>query len=182
MIADLSESSPESILKPIKRKITLPDVKQIASLVAKCHTETEAAMLCGFSAKQWFKWKERAKSSGKFDVLLAGMKANYINGNLAQIEKAANGTHGIRHDWRAADRLNAIIAPERFAQRAESQTDAAKVMLLTADAMNKIASQMIAERARLKAIVECPVVEVEPLNQSSACGLISGQSKDNNAV
>src|SRR5512146_2661811 len=103
MIADLEESEPESILKPIRRKITLHDVKEMAKLVAKGHTETEASLLCGFPVRQWFRWKERNKSAGKFDTLLAGMKAQRIANNLAQIDKAATGTCGVRHDWRAAD-------------------------------------------------------------------------------
>jgi hypothetical protein len=141
-----------------KRKLTLDDVRFIASHVAKGNTESEAALMLNLRPIQWFNWKLKHKNSLKYGEILSRLKGDYIAGNIRQIEKAANGTDGIRHDWRAADRLNAIIAPERFAQRAE-----APVAGVTIDvgSLGKLIDKVYG--AASGAVVECPAADVAAL-------------------
>jgi hypothetical protein len=98
-----------------KRKITIADIDEMAKLVAKRMTEREAALLLGITPQSWYQFRSRNKSSAKFEQSLTRARGAFIAANLREMEKAAGGKDGVRHDWRAADRLNQIAAPDRFA-------------------------------------------------------------------
>ena len=89
----------------------------MASLIAKRLTATEAALTLGIAPQTWFNWCINKRNEGRFQEHLARIRGIYIAGNLEQMEKAANGRDGIRHDWRAADRLNGIVAQDRYGQQ-----------------------------------------------------------------
>jgi len=95
--------------------ISVQDVRAIAKLVARRLTESEACEVAGILPETWTKWKNRHGHDARFVRILTRVRATYIKGNFEQMEKAAGGKGGIRHDWRAADRLNAIVAPDRYA-------------------------------------------------------------------
>jgi len=179
MIAEIdsnhSDSLPEAF-KPVpkRRRITMQDMKAVCDMVSMQLTEAEACLQLNIRPQQWYQWKLRGKHKAEFEHILSRLKGAYIQGNIEQIKKAASGRDGIRHDWRAADRLNSIIAPERFAQNKDGSQDVAKAMLLTAETMGKIAEQMMKERqSRSQAVVECPVVETKAI----ACGVSDAQDK-----
>jgi len=180
MIADVEQNASNQVLdanngalttpqsKHIRRRITMQDAQAVADMVSHQLTESEAVLQLGIQPKVWFNWKNKAKRKDKFNDILSRLKGAYIQGNIEQIKKAASGRDGVRHDWRAADRLNSIIAPERFAQNKDASQDVAKAMLLTADTMGKIAEQMMKERqSRSQAVVECPVVEPKQIDVQS---------------
>jgi hypothetical protein len=98
-----------------RAKITRQDVREIAKLVAKRLTEAEACECLGIRPRSWYGWRESHKNQAEYTALLTRVRGEYLRANLAQMEKAAAGKGGVRHDWRAADRLNAITAPDRYA-------------------------------------------------------------------
>jgi hypothetical protein len=98
-----------------RAKITRQDVREVAKLVAKRLTEAEACECLGIRPRTWYGWRENHKNQAEYSALLTRVRGQYIRANLAQMEKAAAGKGGVRHDWRAADRLNAITAPDRYA-------------------------------------------------------------------
>jgi hypothetical protein len=104
---------------PIRTKrraaITPQDVNTIATLVAKRLTETEACEAAGINPETWCKWKRRHGHDARYVRVLTRARARYVARNLKEIEKAAAGKDGVRHDWRAADRLNQIAKPEAYA-------------------------------------------------------------------
>ena len=100
----------------IRRKITLDDMREVAKMVVYRMTETEACLQLDIQPKHWFSWKNKAKRMGKFEEIMTRIRGARLAGNLEQIKKAAEGKDGVRHDWRAADRLNAVISPDRYAQ------------------------------------------------------------------
>ena len=130
--------------KPPHRKITMSDVQAIAKMVARGMTETEAAHRMDIQQSLWFNWKNRAKRCDKFNEILARMKSCRIDTLLGEIDKAASGSEGVRHDWRAADRLLSI-ADSRFSQANRSDQTTVNVSLVSPDRM-EIISRMVRER------------------------------------
>ncbi len=120
-MADETPSIPATTdRKRIARRISWPDAEAIAEMVAYRMTEAEAALQIGIQPKQWYDFKNRAKRLAKFDELVTRIRGGKIASNLAEIKKAATGSGGVRHDWRAADRMIAIAAPERYAQASQT--------------------------------------------------------------
>lgn len=107
--------------KPIVRRkkscrITIETVEEIADLVANSRlNETEACKVVGINPLVWHNWKHRNKSSEKYDDCLTRLRAKFIAGRVATIKAAET------KDWRAADRLLQIVAPERFSPKHEQQ-------------------------------------------------------------
>ena len=123
MIADTTQLiSPENPAIQVRRRIAAQDAEHVAKLVAKGLTETLAVARLGhFTIRQWFKWKSLRKNTGKFADTLARVKAARVDMLLNEIERAAHGDKdaGIRHDWRAADRLACIAMPELNPQQSQ---------------------------------------------------------------
>lgn len=104
------------------RRITEGDAVEIARITSKGLNESEACAMLGFRRETWFTWKH--ENAVKYGNIFTRIRGQRIDGLLAQIDKAAEGKDGVRHDWRAADRLLAITAPDRFAARANDQSPA----------------------------------------------------------
>jgi hypothetical protein len=105
---------------PVERKrrraqISRKDLREVAKLVARRLTIAEACECLGLRARSFYQWTERHENLAEYEAILTRVRGQYIRANLAQMEKAAGGKGGVRHDWRAADRLNAITAPDRYA-------------------------------------------------------------------
>ena len=98
--------------------------------------------------------------SAKFTDILTRIRGNHIRANIAEIKKAATGTGGVRHDWRAADRMNAIIAPERFAQQQSTTTNNTAVLMLAGgeDQLRKLVGMWSGEAKQLQPAVEQPKI------------------------
>ncbi len=107
------EPSPQA---PARRhKITAQTIAEIADLVSNYRlNETEACKTLEINPKVWRNWKDRNKSAEKYDDALTRLRAGFIKGRIDTIKRAEN------KDWRAADRLLQIVAPERFGSRQES--------------------------------------------------------------
>jgi hypothetical protein len=104
---------------PIKRsrRITKADAEAIADLVSDQITESEACHLLKIVPKQWFNWKGLRKNDSEFSALITRIRAAKIKGLISEVRKAATGSNGVRHDWRAAQALLAVTAPDRYSQR-----------------------------------------------------------------
>jgi hypothetical protein len=105
---------------PVERKrrrvqISRRDVREVAKLVAKRLTEAEACECLGIRPRTWYGWREIHRNQAEYAGLLTRVRGQYIRANLREMEKASVGQGGHRPDWRAADRLNAIVAPDRYA-------------------------------------------------------------------
>jgi hypothetical protein len=166
MIADLQQNAPEAPPKRIARhRITIQDAKAIGKMVARGLTETEAVLKYDcFTVKQWFNWKSRGKRMEKYAEVLTRIKADRIDANLEEIERAATGADGVRHDWRAADRLNAIIAPERFAQNREQTVHNHQTAIIAAVGSEEQLAKLVAMYAG-QATEQQKVVEIESVKQ-----------------
>jgi hypothetical protein len=101
------------------KRIDVKDAEAIAQLTAKGLNEAEACAMIGLRRESWYNWKSDHKAD--FEELFTQVRGNRLKNLLHEIETAAKGdaSRNIRHDWRAADRLLAISAPERFAKAPE---------------------------------------------------------------
>ena len=112
-----------------RRKITLQDIQEMANLVARRMTEKEAALLVGIEPRTWYQFRARHADSAEFEAALTRTRAEYVRANLREMERAAAGKGGIRHDWRAADRLNQIVKPDVYGLQAQAQAPQAPPLL-----------------------------------------------------
>lgn len=116
-------------LLPAKLKkpgINREDVQSVARQVVRGLTETEACMVLGLDYKSWRKAKERIPTD-KWQELVAYERGNRIDGMMGSIE-----SHTVK-DWRAADRLLTLAAPERFGKEAITNIDARQNITVLAD-------------------------------------------------
>lgn len=117
-------------LLPAKiRKIGInrEDIQSIARQVVRGLTETEACMVLGLDYQSWRKFKEKMDRR-RWDELVAYERGNRIDGMMGSIE-----LHTLK-DWRAADRLLTLAAPERFGKEAVTNIDARQVTVLADEA------------------------------------------------
>jgi hypothetical protein len=108
------------------------------------------------------------------------MKADRLDAYLAEMEKAATG-NGVRHDWRAADRMLQIIQPDVFNPRQDSQQTATPQPGLTLAQMHKVLSVMMPNHPSVKAtpvvqaicdgkVIDCqPVKSLPPVLEPDEC-------------
>ena len=86
-----------------RRKIDGLVIDAMASYVAMGHTETEAAHLCHIKPSTWREFKSRNLARAtKWTERMESYKAQLINHNLQQVQKAADGV-GVKYpDFRAS--------------------------------------------------------------------------------
>jgi hypothetical protein len=110
--------TPKAIDAPARvmpgRKIDASTIAQMARLVAKMLTESEACRRLGVKPRTWFDWKSRAGRNQKFADLLEAYRADRIESLIDRIEKSANGIDVKYPDFRAALALLKITDQRRF--------------------------------------------------------------------
>jgi len=126
------------LTKRAARAFTIHDAEAIAELTAKGLNESEACSRLQLKKESWFNWKHR--NPDKSSELITRIRANRLANLLGEIETAAKGDaeRGIRHDWRAADRLLAITSPERFGRTQESAPPAPMVNIAVLDSLSRL--------------------------------------------
>jgi hypothetical protein len=126
------------LTKRAARAFTIQDAEAIAELTAKGLNESEACSRLQLKKESWFNWKHR--NPDKSGELITRIRANRLANLLGEIETAAKGDaeRGIRHDWRAADRLLAISAPERFGKSQETAPPAPVVNIAVLDSLSRL--------------------------------------------
>jgi hypothetical protein len=146
---------------PVRRtgRITPQIAEAVADMVAMQMTETEAVTLLGINPRAWFLWKDRAKNRPKFEALLTRVRAGKIKSLISEVTRAATGADGVRHDWRAADRLLAVTAPERYAQARDSQAPVSVQVSVTVGRMQELVRLMAEGRVR-------PSVAIAPAGET----------------
>ena len=117
MISTEIESAVQSEKPRRHRKINLVDAEAIARHVARGLTEVDACHLLGIAPPSWWNWKKRTKNARKSAELFARALGGRKNNLLGEMEKAACGTGGVRHDWRAAQALAGIVDPRLGGQQ-----------------------------------------------------------------
>ncbi len=114
--------------KPSTHRISLADIESIATITAKGVTESGACAKIGINFQSWRQFKLRHKVT--YEYAFNAIKEGQLLAHLETIEAATV------KDWRAADRLLAIKAPERFGKEHTGQqvatNDALGVLLLGA--------------------------------------------------
>lgn len=110
-------------LRKIRRKnIDEGIILTVAKSVAKGLTETEAVVLQGIKPQAWFDFKTRNRSiSSKYAETLSRVRASFHAHQMEQIDKAADGRDGVRHDWRAALCRLQMSDRERFSTQPSQQ-------------------------------------------------------------
>ena len=156
-----TESVPISAEKPKKRRFDATEVEFVAKSVARGLTETEAVLILKKEPKSWFLFKQRGGRGAKFAQILERIRGIRIDHCLGEMEKAAAGKDGVRHDWRAADRLMQVTAPSRFGPTSQTQVNigpGSQVVVSVGgeDQMRKLVA-MYAEAARSTRQTELPV-------------------------
>jgi hypothetical protein len=102
------------------RRIDAVCIAEMAKLVAKMLTESEACRRLGIRPRAWFDWKSRCGRSEKFGALLEAFRADRIDSLIAKIEAGADGVGLKAPDWRAAYCLLSIQDRHRFGPQAEA--------------------------------------------------------------
>ena len=115
------------------RKILPSDAEAIAELTAQGLNESESCAMLGIKRESWFNWK--SINASQYDDIFTRIRGNRIKSLISEVQAAAHGDadRGIRHDWRAADRLLAISAPERFAKQPETTQQPTVNVLVTSE-------------------------------------------------
>lgn len=133
------------VSKVYKRMFTPNDVKDLAKLVAKGITESEAATLLGRTPAQWFSFKCVSKNNDRFKEALEIARAARIQWCFEKIENAADGKGMKQPDWRAADRLLQHTA-DRFKDQAQPAQIAVGVnVFASSEQARKIAGRVYSE-------------------------------------
>jgi hypothetical protein len=104
----------------LSRKIDSTTISQIAELVAKMLTESEACRLLGIEPRKWFTFKTTGANSNKWEGVLEAFRAKRFDSMLTRIEQSANGENGVKYpDWRAAAHIAKIMDRNRFGDQVE---------------------------------------------------------------
>ena len=120
-----TEIEPENAIQTEKprrhRKLVIQDAEFVALQCSRGLTETDACHLRGIKPELWFRFKNRVKMLPKINKLFARALGSRKHNLLGEMEKAACGTGGVRHDWRAAQALAGIVDPRLGGQQQPAQ-------------------------------------------------------------
>ncbi len=137
----LSQSQP--VPKPAKRAKILPeDIEQIAVMVAKRMTETEACAVVGLDPMSWFKAKHRHLKDGKFEKLVVQVRGQYVNARLTEIEQSARGEGMKQRDWRAAAWLAQVSGGDRYSTTGTGKAENLTVNVIGDDRLDKVLGRL----------------------------------------
>lgn len=112
------------IVKRQSPRLSTHDIEAIIALVCKGLNESEACAKMGIDRERYYNWKYIHKS--EYDDLFTRLKAEKLNRLVDCVEVATEGdaSRGIRADWRAAQWLLSVAAPDRFTKDAGNQQPA----------------------------------------------------------
>jgi len=146
----------DKLTKRAARAFTIQDAEAIAELTAKGLNESEACSRLQLNKDSWFNWKHR--NPDKSGELITRIRANRLANLLSEIETASRGDaeRGIRHDWRAADRLLAITSPERFGKAQESTQPVPIVNIAVLDSLSRLVYSVESPPAQPMALPATP--------------------------
>jgi hypothetical protein len=144
------------------RKLTITTIRQIAKLVARGLTESEACRRLGIEPHAWFNFKSKAKNDSRFKAELETADADRIHNCIEGIEDAGEGKGMRQKDWRANAWLLSTSHPKRFsdaAQRASVSVDLSVTMPpFNEEVMNRAIAMALSARKREQAAI----VDVTP--------------------
>jgi hypothetical protein len=137
IIDQLKAAKPELWLnEPFKafraRAIQPQDIEAVAKLNAKRITIVEACTSLSIDPRVFNNYLDKNGNRAEFHELASRLRGAYLDQRLSEIEDAATNAQGKlkQPDWRASDRLLAIVAPERYSpQRQLTVTQAGKIQL-----------------------------------------------------
>ena len=150
--------------KPAARKIDATIIAEIARLVARQLTESEACRQLGIEPRQWFDWKSRASRSERFAGLLEAHRANRIDDLIKKIEAGADGVGMKQPDWRAAAFLLSVTDKKRFGPQAEAAPSPQLAGQVSEATLLKVLSMLKAERA--KPVIDIPASEPKQITDA----------------
>ncbi len=126
----------------IRSKVTEDDVRQIAVLVAKRMTETEACAVIGLKPKQWFDWKSIKSRQSQFAELITQVRGQYLNARLGEIEQSAKGEGMKQRDWRAAAWLAQVSGGDRYSTTGTGKAENLTVNVIGDDRLDKVLGRL----------------------------------------
>lgn len=146
---------------PRRRHIDARTIAEMARLVARMLTESEAARKCGLEPSAWFSFKSRAGQNERWTALLEAYRATRIDSLLDRVEQSAQGKGGVKYpDWRAAAQLLKFTDTGRFGDAPSVQNN---VTVQTVDMTGLIA---MAERIGRTMIAEHEAESAKQLPQT----------------
>jgi hypothetical protein len=146
------------------RKIDAGTIAEMAKLVAKMLTESEACRRLGIKPRTWFDWKSRAGRNQKFADLLEAYRADRIESLIDRIEKSADGERLKYPDWRAALALLKITDQRRFGDAATVEISTGPVNI-TLGSPDNLAKTVAMYAASAKSAGRVTVQEPTPAKQ-----------------
>lgn len=171
MARKLKDKTKKPIVRKLcRRRISIQDVEAICEMVSMQLTETEACLNLNINPQVWRDWKRNHKHESTFSDALTRIRGTYIAGNLAQIRKAATGSDGVRHDWRAADRLNGILARDRYGNQDASAQVSVSVNVVAPDRLKQLVEMLGDEKVR--AAVGLPDMQCKAIEVVSQAGAV----------
>jgi hypothetical protein len=148
---DTPETSDIATRAMAHRRIDATCIAEMAKLVAKMLTESEACRRLGIRPRAWFDWKSRCGRTEKFAALLEAYRADRIEHLIDRIEKSADGV-GVKYpDFRAALALLKITDQKRFGDSPAVEFNVTAPMLSDAQ-LDRITKQVLDGRATDKVL------------------------------
>lgn len=120
---------------PQRRKLTLTDVRDIATKVTKSRlSESEACYSLNINPKQWFNFKQKHKAHEQFNAMIETIRASQLENCIQVIDSHGDGiTYTTLNkqgevveltkpgDWRAKAWIaERVLAPERLGQQQQA--------------------------------------------------------------
>ena len=144
------------------RKLTITTIRQIAKLVARGLTESEACRRLGIEPHAWFNFKTKAKNDSRFSAELETAQAADFDQNIQGIEAAGAGKGLKQPDWRARAWLLTVKAPKRFSDAAQrAQLDVNVSVTAPMDTRLLERALELATQGNPEAVARCLVNDVE---------------------
>ena len=150
------------------RRIDATCIAEMAKLVAKMLTESEACRRLGIKPRTWFDWKSRAGRTQKFSDLLEAYRANRIESLINRIENSANGIDVKYPDFRAALALLKITDQKRFGDSPPVQ--GAPPAVVSVNIMHDTLKRLFAPAITVEAITLPSVAPALPLGSALGTG------------
>ena len=146
------------------RRIDATTIAEIAKLVARQLTESEACRKLGIEPRHWFDWKSRCSRNERFGALLEAFRADRIGDLITQIENGAAGVGMRQPDWRAAAFLLSVTDKKRFGPQAEAAPLPQPGNTLTDATMTKLLAMLRAGNA--KPVIDVPASEPKQIENA----------------
>lgn len=160
MVAEL----PAIVPKMARKRLSLDDVEQIATLIVRFRlNEAEACLSLGIKPQTWYDWKCLHKHDAKYTDIISRIRGAQLQNVIAAIDKAGEertivtrkgDAVQVQGDWRAKAWIaERVLAPERLGDRLPQPQQPAQVQITIA---------LEAAKAMYAKLAAAQVVDIQP--------------------